>query len=42
MGRKKLNLLKLVNNFINIEEEKKKIEKIKQEFVKNNGIIHYI
>ena len=41
MGRKKINILIKLNKYINIEEEKTKIEKIKQIFIKNNGYINY-
>ena len=39
MGRKKINILININKYINIKEGKEKIEKIKQEFIKNNGFI---
>ena len=41
MGRKKINILIKLNKYINIEEEKTKIEKLNKFFFKNNGYINY-
>ena len=41
MGRKQINILIKINKYINIEEEKAKIENIKKDFIKSNGYINY-